>query len=265
MATKRIRRTRTELREMMILAGKEVLLDIEPTLGFDDFTYKAVFEHLSAKYDQKVTIGSVHERIWASLRDYQLDVLDALLLEPLDEEPPVLYDRAFAALSNIDNSTLSGRRYAVTTVIRLSSVFLHDRPFAPAVDMAHTVRQRLSGMNLEDPEIKAIAETMTEIRRKSNETYASLVRSLLQALHLRVRADAGDPEQVIHEIALLGNAVQVGLESDLLDLACSPRNLPTGLNGEMEEWYPDAIALWSHVRAMLELDGDDLTDDERRL
>lgn len=265
MAEKRTRRTRAELKEMMIQAGKDVLLDIEPSLGFDDLTYKAVFDHLQTNYDQKVTIGSIHERIWGSLREYQLDVVDALLLEPLIEHPSLAYQRAADVIAAIDTTTIEGRRYAVATCIRMSSYFLYERPSEAAIDVAYAVRVRLFGMSAENPETQAVSASLTEIRRKSNEAYADLVRMLMEVLQIRVRLDAGDPDRVVHEVALLGNAIQIGLQTDPLPLASQPRQLPSGLNGELEEWHADAIALWANVRMMFELNGDGLSDEQRRL
>lgn len=262
---KRRRRSRAELREMMLSAGIQVLFEIEPTLGFEHLTYSAVFDHLHEHDGQKVTIGSVHERIWKSQRDFQLDVL----AEALQGAIPALHDaartRAVHVISSLDLSTPPARRYALQSVIRLNSYRLNPDAVSSASELAQIVRFRLWSLGPNSPEAQGFTEAITDIRAASTHEYAKIVRLLMQLIGLQVRGDAGDPDQVIESIAIIGNATMVGLTTDVLPQSQRPRLLPSGPGGTDEEWYPDAVALWAYVRAMVELDGDDLTTDERRL
>lgn len=263
--TKRRRRRRSELRELMLRAGTEVLLDIEPTLGFEHLTYTAVFDHLQAAHDEKVTIGSVHERIWSSQRDFQLDVIAEALRQPIPKIHDAAFTRAAALIESLDLSTPAARRYAAQSSVRHGSYHLNPDGSSPATELALIVRLRLWPLEPGHPEAEGFTEAITDIRTDSTAEYCQVIRLLMRLIGLRVRADAGDPDEVIECIAVLGNATTVGLQTDLLPASQQPRLIPSGPNGEMEAWYPDAIALWSSVRSMLELDGDDLTDEQRRL
>ena len=265
MAEKRARRTRAELRDMMLTAGKEVLFQIEPTLGFEQLTYSTVFEHLSAEYDQKVTIGSVHERIWKSQRDFQLAVIADALRDPLPVAPDDALDRAAAVIIEADLSTPAARRYALQSAVRLSSYHWNDPTHPRAIDLAHTVRFRLWALGPDHPEAEGFTEAITDIRTRSTEGYADVVRMLMKFVGVRVRPQAGDADEVVQMVALLGNATTVGLQTDVLELSRHSRFIPSGPNGELEEWFPDSIALWANVQSMFELEDDGLTDDERRL
>lgn len=262
---KRTRRTRAELRQMMLDAGKEVLFEIKPTLGFEQLTYSAVFEHLLEHHDQKVTIGSVHERIWSSQRDFQLEVVASALKDPLPRAPNTAMERSAEIIAERDLSTPLGRRQALKSAVRVSSYLVTRTPSPQAVDLAHTVRFRLWALGPDHPEAEGFTEAINEIRAESTTGYTEVVHLIMDVIGLRVRADAGDPAEAVRSIALLGNAATIGIRTDVLDESRTTRALPTGPNGELEDWYPDALALWHAVRCTLELDGDDLTDDERRL
>ena len=66
---------REELRERLLAAGVELLREQGPRGGVEHVTLGAVFERVEARTGQRVTKGSVYERIWDSQRHYQLDVL----------------------------------------------------------------------------------------------------------------------------------------------------------------------------------------------
>lgn len=265
MAEKRTRRSRAELREMMLTAGKHVLFEIEPTLGFERLTYSAVFEHLQTEHGQRVTIGSVHERIWKSQRDFQLDVVADALRESLPVAPDDALDSAAAVISAADLSTPSARRFALQSAVRLSSAHYRTPATPRAIDLAHTVRFRLWELGPSHPEAPGFIQAITSLRTASAESYGTVVRMIMKYIGVRVRAQAGDADEVIETIAILGNATLVGLQTDVLEASSTARQIPSGPNGEVEEWFPDAIALWAYVQSMFELDGDELTDDERRL
>lgn len=246
-------------------AGKEVLFEIKPTVGFEELSYSAVFAHLAEHYDQKVTIGSVHERIWKSQREFQLDVLADALQGALPGVPDEAMSRAAHVLEQLDLSTPAQRRYAAQSAVRLSSYRHSKLEFSPEVELAHVVRFRLWKLEPDHPEAAGFMEAITRIRRASTDEYVAIVRQIMTIIGLRVRPDAGDPDEAVLSIALLGNAARIGIRTDTLEAAHAPRQLPSGPGGAMEEWHNDALALWSIVRGTLELDGDGLTDGERRL
>ncbi len=262
---KRTRRTRAELRAMMLSAGKNVLFEIEPTLGFEQLTYTAVFEHLHEHQGQKVTIGSVHERIWPSQRDFQLDVIAQALQGAIPTVHDAAFTRAAELITSLDLSTPEARRYAIQSSIRHGSYHLNPHAVTAETDFAATVRFRLWALGPDNPEAVGFAETIAAIRAASTYEYTQMIRLLMQLIGLRVRTNAGDPDEVIESVAILGNATMLGLTTDVLPQSQRARLIPSGPNQELEEWHPDAIALWSNIRAMFELDGDGLTNDERRL
>ena len=265
MQQKKPRRTRSELRDLMVKAGREVLFDLEASMGFEQLTYSRVFAHLAEHYNQRVTIGSVHERIWMSQRDFQLAVVAEAIRDPVTPTTDLARDRALATIASLDLSTPELRRNAIRTAIRLNSQNLFSSPQQAAIKIVHMVRFHLWAVGPDHPEAAGFTDVLTALRQESTQAYANVARLITEAVGIRVRPSAGNPDEVFETLALLGNATSIGLETEVLAAARTQRQLPTGPGGAMEDWYPDAIALWAFVTLMFELDGDDLTDDERQL
>ncbi|MEZ5246420.1 MAG: hypothetical protein R2707_15065 [Acidimicrobiales bacterium] len=74
--TKKKRRPRAELKELMIQGGVEVLQEFGVETQLSSVSYAKVFEHVERTHGVRITYGSVHERIWNSLQEYQLSVIE---------------------------------------------------------------------------------------------------------------------------------------------------------------------------------------------
>ncbi len=68
-------RTRTELRSLLLDAGAALIERDGIGLELAEITYAEVFEFLEATTGIRVTRASVHNRIWPSQRDFQLEVV----------------------------------------------------------------------------------------------------------------------------------------------------------------------------------------------
>jgi hypothetical protein len=73
---KKKRRPRAELKELMIQGGVEVLQELGVETQLSSVSYAKVFEHVERTHGVRITYGSVHERIWNSLQEYQLSVIE---------------------------------------------------------------------------------------------------------------------------------------------------------------------------------------------
>ena len=262
---KRTRRTRAELRDLMLRGGKEMLFEIDVTLGFEGLTYSAVFKHLEDQYDQRVTWGSVHERLWPNQRAFQLDVIADLL----DEAPAAVVERVTEStklhLAQAPLETPADRRDGLRYVIRSRSYYYWEGQVPPLVWLAHTVRMRLWSLGPDNPEASGFREAIADMRVASRDSWVEIIRLAMDATGVRVRHCAGDPDEALRTVAVVANAAAQGLMTEVLPEGSQPRMLPTGRDGTLEEWYPDAYAIWAMACAMFELDGDDLNDTDRRL
>ena len=76
--TPRTRRSRDELRALLIDAGRAILDEEGLGVGAGALTFKRVFEHVEATTGVRLTNASVIRRVWENQEEYQLDVLLAV-------------------------------------------------------------------------------------------------------------------------------------------------------------------------------------------
>ncbi len=69
------RRTREELRELLVTAGVELLLRNGVALRADSVNYASVFDHIKRTRGVTLYRSLVHKHIWVSQDDFRLDVL----------------------------------------------------------------------------------------------------------------------------------------------------------------------------------------------
>jgi len=259
------RRSRSELRDLMLEGGKALLLNSKPTIGFEELTYARVFGHIKQTRGHTITRGSVHERIWNSQRDFQLDVVESIVSQTPHQIFEVVQSGAVEALASADLTTPAGRRYTAQNVVRLAqnhSWKLNDE-LTSAESVALAVRFRLAELDPDDPEALVVADHIFRQRQVSTNLYTELFLSLMDALGLRFKDGLGaDPAALL---AVLGNAITIALSSDPLPTAQDLRRLPTGPNQELEEWTSSALGVWFIVKSMLELDDDTIDESERLL
>ena len=69
----RSRRSREELREIVLEAGRDVLLSEGLGTGAEHLSFKRVLSHVERTRGIRVTNASVIGRIWVDMADYQAD------------------------------------------------------------------------------------------------------------------------------------------------------------------------------------------------
>jgi hypothetical protein len=70
-----MRRTREELQELLLVTGADILLMEGLRGGVQGVTLPRVFEAIEETTGERISPGSVYERIWSDQRSFQLDVL----------------------------------------------------------------------------------------------------------------------------------------------------------------------------------------------
>ena len=110
---------RAQLREILIQAGLDMLVEEGLGQGTERLTFRRVFDRVEAERGIRVTNASVIGRIWGDMADFQADVLGAALemVERSGVEETV--EVAAAVLDAADLDTVAGRRAATREVIRV--------------------------------------------------------------------------------------------------------------------------------------------------
>jgi hypothetical protein len=246
------RRSRSELRALLIQAGLEVLRQDGLGTGAEKLTFKRVFERVAATAGVRVTNASVIGRIWDSLAEYQSAVAAAVAAEEVTDQEDAVVAAITGYLATVDRSTPEARRDAVREVMRLAAdanltAGTTSRPWATVIGiwaLASGARRagppgpvyealRTSYVALED---RAVAETV----------------ALLAYFGLRVRPPL-DVRQFTRALTALveGSALR-----DRAGPGMRGIELPTGPDGALQAWTVLGVGMDALVDQFFEMDPD---------
>ncbi len=113
MTTKRQRRTRAELRELLIEIGKSILRDEGFGTGAEALTFKKVFDRLEDETGIRITNASVIGRAWHNQAEFQADVLMAIASAENENEFDLTVGSIGPVLANVDLTTPESREQAL--------------------------------------------------------------------------------------------------------------------------------------------------------
>ncbi len=267
----RRRRTRRKLAMELIDAGLRILERDGPKLAGDQLTLAAALNELNAgrDTDDRVSAGSVYDRLWANPEDYRVDVLSAALYQWFSSETTPQQEQIAAtvgeALESADLSTEAGRWDALKEVVRLAShtsveASLHYRPAQVRV----AILAALSATGDDGPgneQLKLAARTAHE---ETTASYVELYHTVLTLLQLRPKESifgvTDTPEarlaavEVFTRIIITFNdgadirrPVEVPGTQDL--------ELPTGPGGAAQDWNELGLGVWAIACSLAEPDG----------
>lgn len=251
------RRSRADLRELMVDAATEILRRDGVGVGATQITYQRVFEHLEATRGIRVTRGSVHERIWTSQRDFQLDVLRRAA-----RWDPSASNEATAAviaevLDGADLSSDDGRWQVARELVRRGAAV----NLAVAEERDHWsswigIALALSASTADDSEERRdLLATVAATYRRVTEEQMALAVGTGAAIGIGPRPDLTPPGVDLGRFVTMlttaladGVALRRQFTDDLPDI-----ELATGPDGQLETWNPLSIGLWAFTRFFSEL------------
>jgi len=169
--TKKKRRPRAELQELMLQGGVEVLRGLGVETQLSSVSYAKVFEHVERTQGVRITYGSVHERIWNSLQEYQLAVIEragAWTQIEGDDRSWTDWLQTMVALSSdsTDNVVADATRdraravYAERTEARAESTASDHAALSIALSDGLRLRSHLTGLDENRAELDNLAETI---------------------------------------------------------------------------------------------------------
>jgi hypothetical protein len=116
----KVRRSRDELRDLILDAGREVLLAEGLGSGAEHLTFKRVLAHVEVTQGIRVTNASVIRRIWDNQNEFQLEVIRSIVNAQGDLEVAATSDAFDEALAVMDFSTPELRRASLGELIRVT-------------------------------------------------------------------------------------------------------------------------------------------------
>jgi len=116
----KVRRSREELRDLILDAGRDVLLSEGLGSGAEHLTFKRVLAHVEATQGIRVTNASVIRRIWDNQNEFQLEVVSSIVNAQGDLELAAARGAFDDALAIMDLTTPELRRASLSELIRVA-------------------------------------------------------------------------------------------------------------------------------------------------
>ena len=250
---KRARRSKEEIRDLLLETGISILRAEGLGLGAESVTFKKVFDRLEEHSGIRLTNASVIGRAWRNQAEFQTDVLAAIVLQGIEREIEVTIDAVVPTLSETDLSTPEAREATLRELCRLGGAAnlqavrqssnwpLWIGIWALAANgEQHEQRQRIidalvSGSEAFDEQMELAYTAMAGLlgfrlrERFTLRQFAIAADCLGQGCGFRDRIDGSDMEHIVR---------------------------PTGPGGRLQEWTLFSVGFEALVRQFFELDPD---------
>ena len=247
------RHSREEIRELMMEAGRSIMVERGLGVGADALTFKRVFERIESTSGVRLTNASVIRRVWENQAEFQDDVLMAVALA--GDAGGEMGDTAAALgplLDSVDLSSPAGRLRGLSEVCRVGGdaslrVLAGSRSWSLWVGvwvLAVTGPASERGMR--------IRQALVDGYEATTDQWIDLYGALADHFGLRPRAPLTLRQLTVSVGALIeGCALRAGADRDTAAIL-----RPTGPGGELQEWSLFAVGLEALAHQYLELDPD---------
>jgi hypothetical protein len=247
------RRTKGEIRELVMDAGRSILVEEGLGVGAGDLTFKRAFERVEATTGERLTNASVIRRVWENQADFQTDVLASVasagesngeLNSTIEAVVPL-----FAAL---DRSNPEARLRSVSDVCRVAG----EASFHAMVDSRSWSLWVgvwvLTATSSPTPHSDRLRRALVDGYELDTMRWGEMHGGLAAHLGMRIRAPFTLRQFTVAVGALVEGCVLRQIGAD--DLAMIER--PTGPGGTLQPWTLFAVGLEGLTGQFLELDPD---------
>ncbi len=246
-----VRMTRTELKELLLATGLEMLKEEGLATGAERLTFKRVFDRVEDETGIRVTNASVIRRIWRDNEDYQGDVLSLAVSDENADELDAAVKKADQVLKKADLSSPEGRRTAVSELCRVAGgahaeALSNSRTWHLFVGAWGNIASRPEDQW--DPRVTEAAQaTYSALTARLGE----IISGFMEVLGLRLRAGMTMEQFSLSVVSLAeGCALR-----DRLDPASTRKiRLPSGPGGRRQEWRLFSVGFEALVWHFLEMD-----------
>ncbi len=246
------RQPKSELRQLMLVKGREILQEEGIETGSSNLTFKRVFDRVERDTGRHLTNASVIRRIWDNQADYQADVLVAIAQ---DEQRPEV-DATMAAvqdvLAHVDLTTADGRMRGLSELCRVAGATsreaIAESSSWPLWISVVAIASSTSNDDLRDRMCAALSEGYELVTAYWEGVYGGLIA----LLGLRPRAP-----RTVRQFTMAVSALS---EGDSLrrhvERAPVTVDLPSGPGGEVQEWTLYSLAIEAVALQFFEPDPD---------
>jgi len=251
-AAPKTRRSRDELREIVLEAGRELLLSEGLGNGAEHVSFKRALSRVADTRGIRITNASVIGRIWDNQEEFQNDVVGSIVERQSAEEVKDISDALVDGLGRLDVSTVGLRRASLSELVRVTSAqYLESASTSSATIQMALITYVAASQATSDhnPMIEAFRET----NRRLTTEYMELYSAGLQAVGWKVRSglslwDAAVAISALAEGILLRQVVEPE--------AFAPIVRVSALSGQEVEWTLLGIGVDSMIDFFAEPDPD---------
>jgi hypothetical protein len=244
------RHSREEIRQLMMDAGRSILVERGLGAGAGELTFKRVFERIESTSGVRLTNASVIRRVWENQAQYQDDVLLSVALAgdtggDMGETAAAL----LPALAEFDLSTVDGRLRGLTEVCRTGGA-ASLQALVGSRNWSVWVGVWVLGVTSPSSERgRRIRLALFEGYEATTDMWSELHGALLDHLGFRIRAPFTLRQFTVSVGALVeGCALRAGADQD-----GSVLERPTGPGGRPQEWTLFAVGLEALAMQYVEL------------
>jgi hypothetical protein len=251
--TRRTRRSRNELRDLLVDAGRSILEEEGLADGAGELTFRRVFDHLATSTGVHLTNASVIRRVWENQEHFRADVLESIASEAdasgeldrtLGALAPLLdaFDRTSpeARVRSLSELTRVGGEASMRARLETRDWSLWVGVWVLALTTAPTGHRR------------RIRDALTTGLDSAADVWEQLFAGLCSHLGFRVRAPL-----TLHQFTLAVSAMVEGIalrQGGDPELALIAR--PTGPGGATQEWTLFGVCMEALAVRFLEIDPD---------
>ncbi len=251
---RQVRHSREALRELMLSAGRDILVEDGLGIGPETLTFKKAFARVEARTGIRITNASVIGRVWTNQEEYRSEVVGrtaAAILNAesdlLDDDYVRLYQGVVDVLGQVDLSTTAGRQSVLREMIRQTNGRgaggQNDGP-STAVRTIVWMMAAFSGPETRSNEQlqASYGQVLAAYMHLDQQVASTFGVRLRPGLSLRTFSQA-------HLALIEGSVVRRGVSEEP-----EPALLPTGPGGSLQEWNHVALSTEALVRLYFEVD-----------
>ncbi len=253
MAQRQPRKSKDDLRALLLDAAQTILREEGLGVGTDGLTFKRVFDRVEQETGVRLTNASVIRRVWENQAEYHTDVLlDVLSNDTNTEEFLDTFGEVLPLLAELDLSTPELRWAALREVCRVGAAAnIHALRSSGTWSLWIGIWALATAGEVNDHK-RRIQTALLDGYQSVAETYQQAYGALAEYLGVRLRPGLTMRQLTVSVGALAeGCALRNRVDSDMDGIL-----LPTGPGGAPQEWTLFGLGLDALAMRYLEIDPD---------
>jgi hypothetical protein len=243
------RRTREDLKELVLNAGVEVLERDGLGLSIGSLTYAKVFAYIQENYGITVSRASVHERIWESRDEFRNAVVARAMAYSSTEVLEPVTENLNELLGGLELSTRDGRDQAVRDLLR-HALSLNWEFAMGSTAARRQIAVKAMCLTEADPDlvdrVRSVLQAQLEARR---DDFTGRFRAAIEAFRLEVNPALGLTAD--EALFLVERQVSRLAAATMLDAAVEPDEPQTVTvttpGAQPEEWTPMMLSVYAMI------------------